>query len=220
MRSLFQFFSIGFVVILFTACEPDISFTEPQPSEKGDESKFKLKFRGQFLCLEDSSILVIAKTSIVQKWHFEIESENDSIIEIKHGIGNFKYDADVEDLVIKSNADSTHFIIDYNKKIFQLSETNILKYDKGIYFLNSKKRGNNWDVKILHFSQEGSLLLKDLELNKEDLERLKAITEVEVKKDIDGDVTEYKLQPTRKELKEILASGFFEEGEEFVRIKR
>ena len=219
MNRVLHYLSIGFVAISFMACEPDISFTEPQPAEKGEQSKFKNKFRGEFICLNDSSILQIDKNKIVQKWHFEVEAKGDSIGDIKHRIGDFKYDAEAEDLIIKSNPDSTHYIIDYNKIIFDISESNILKYDKGIYFLNIKNPRDLWNVKILHFSKEGKLLLKELELNKEDLEKLKAITEVEVKKDVDGDVTDYKLQPTQKELKEILNSGLFEEGEEFVRVK-
>lgn len=219
MNKLIYLFSIGFVAITLGGCEPEISFTEPQPAENGAKEKFKSKFRGTFLCVEDSSILHIKKTTLVQNWHFEVESEQDSIINIKNSIGDFKYDADDEDLVIKVNKDSTRYVIDYRKTIFNISTSSILKYEKGIYFLNTEKTGGNWDVKILHFDTDGSLLLRDLELSKEDLEKLKTITEVEVKKDVDGDITEYKLQPTPKELKEILKSGLFEEGERFVRIK-
>jgi len=219
MNRVSQFLGVLFLALTFLACEPEVSFTEPQPSELGESSKFKNKFRGKFLCVEDSSILRIDKTSIIQKWHFEVETERDSIIDIKKGIGSFKYDSEDEDLKITANEDSTHFVIDYKKTIFDLSNSNVLKYDKGIYFLNDKKTSSTWDVKILHFNEDGVLLLRDLDLNKEDLEKLKTITEVEVEKDVDGDITEYKLQPTRKELKEILNSGFFEAGEEFIRIR-
>ena len=219
MNRLIYFLSIGFVAIAFGGCEPEVSFTEPQPAENAAKEKFKSKFRGKFLCLEDSSVLHIDKTAMVQKWHFEVESERDSLINIKHNIGDYKYDADEEDLIIKANQDSTKYVIDYKKTIFKISPSSILKYEKGIYFLNTEKTGSTWDVKILHFDTDGSLLLKDLELSEEDLEKLKTITEVEVEKDVDGDITEYKLQPTPKELKEILKSGLFEEGERFIRIK-
>lgn len=219
MNRLNQILGVLFLALGFIACEPEVSFTESQPAELTESTRFKNKFRGKFLCVEDSSVLRIDKTSIVQNWHFELDTKNDSIIDIKNGIGRFGYDSEDKDLQITANEDSTHFVIDYKKIIFELSSSNVLKYDKGIYFLNEKKTGSTWDVKILHFSEHGVLLLKDLDLSKEDLEKLKAITVVEVDKDVDGDITEYKLQPTRKELKEILNAGLFEVGEEFIRIR-
>ena len=219
MNRCFQYISIFIVSILVVGCGPDISFTEPQPSEVQVTNKFKNKFKGMYLCLEDSSILHIEKTSIIQRWHIEVETQKDSIVDIKSGIGNFQYDSDLEDLVITSNEDSTQFVIDYAKVLFDISSNHVLKYDKGIYFLNTENKDSSWEVEIVHFNENGVLLLKELNLNTEDLEKLKSLTAVVEERDVDGDVIEYKLQPTRKELKEIMKSGLFETGEEFVKIR-
>lgn len=219
MNRLFHFLSLLLVVITIVGCEPEMSFTEPQPSGKTAKEKFKSKFRGQYLCVEDSSILNITKTKIVQNWHFVLQSEGDSITDIKQITGDFNHNAEEKELVIKVNEDSTQYVIDYTKTIFSISPSSLLKYEKGIYFLNSKKTSHTWNVKIVHFDSDGSLLVRDLSLYKEDLEKLERLTELQVEKDVDGDITAYKLQPTRKELREILKSGLFEEGERFVRIK-
>lgn len=202
--------------VLIVGCTPDLSFSSPQPEGEQDLAKFKRSFRGYYLCVSDSSVLTISKNSIVQNWYFEVEV--DSIKGNKKVVDDIKVTSENNDLVIKG-ADSSHVVVDYTKEIFSFKKDEILRYNEGIYYLNSKSGNGSWQVHVLHFDDEGLLMLTELELGENDLEAIKKITAVNEETDVDGKVIEYRIQPTEKELSQIIGSGMFEIGEKFVRIK-
>ena len=58
---------------------------------KKNAIKFKNKFRGEYLCIEDSSILVIDKDKITQNWDIETkitktQIDTTSELELKDGL--------------------------------------------------------------------------------------------------------------------------------------
>lgn len=108
----------------------------------------------------------------------------------------------------------------YEHEVFSISEGMVLKYFDNTYFLNYQENASSWEVKTMYFDSDGFLQLHDLDLSPKDLEKLKTITQVSEETDNEGEIIDYHIQPTKKELSQIMNSNLFEDSEKFVRIKR
>ncbi len=213
-------------ILLFlslTSCVQDLNFEEPQPSGDKNESKFKNKFQGVYLCLEDSSILTIERVNIVQQWHITANITKTQIdttdeIELKNGLLYTVNDAEPFHVIF--SGDTAELSYDYDKTIFELGDNQLLRYFKGMYFLNFKESENLWSVKTLTFDKEGILSINRIYGGEQEIQRIKEMTTVEEITDKQGKVVDYKVKPTKKELKEILNSDLFKEGKNFQKIKK
>ena len=211
------------VILTMASCTPELNFEEPQPTEDKDEKKIKNKFRGTYLCLADSSILTIDKYSMVQAWHIVVEMTKIQVdttegIEIRGGL---MYVEDMpEPLPIQINGDTVVVNWDYNKTIFKISDDHVLRYFKGLYFLNYKESENLWTVKTMKLDKDGILTLNKIYGGPEEIDKIKSITTIEEITDEEGKVIEYKIRPTKKELKEIMRSNIVSIGNEFQKIRR
>tara|TARA_R110002050_G_scaffold221441_1_gene357297 strand:- start:95233 stop:95895 length:663 start_codon:yes stop_codon:yes gene_type:complete len=208
-----------FISIGFAACDgTDVTFTEPQPSGVKEVLKFKRKFTGDYLSISDSSVLHISKSAITQIWDFEIEV--DSNHSIQDATNNISVNTDEGDLQIQASEDSTNYRVHYSHEVFTVSNEMVLKYVDHTYFLNFQEDTDSWDVKTVYFDTDGFLQIHDLNLSPADLEKLKSITSVSEETDTEGKVVDYHIQPTKKELSQIMNSNLFEDGEKFVRIRK
>lgn len=202
---------------------PDLSFEEPQPSGDRDENKFKRKYQGTYLCLGDSSILTIDKNKIIQEWHIvakltKAQLDTTEGIEIKDGL---LYSEDSEEpLPVEFIGDTAILTYDFDKTIFQLSDDQVLRYFKGLYFLNFREPDNLWTVKTLTLDKEGILTISRIYGGEDEIQKIKDMTTVEEITDKEGKVVDYKVRPTKKELKEIMKSDLFKEGTRFQKIKK
>lgn len=98
---------------------------------------------------------------------------------------------------------------------FLLSDSLILKYYKGYYFVNSRA-SFNWHLRVLQRKKNGDLQLMEMENipendaeRKEFLERLNA--EVPVIKTETNGSPQYVIDPTSKKLIDLIRKGFFKE---------
>lgn len=218
MRSRLLYVSLGFLILLVSCEGSTVTFTEPQPTDVNIAEKFKRKFRGEYLCVSDSSILKIEKTRITQYWHYIVDVDSNSSIErLTPGITVKGVSSDLE---IKVFDDSTKYEIDYHHDLFLNSTTEIAKYVGGVYFLNVKEGPSSWVVQTMSFNEDGYLEIVDLHLSPSDIEVLKQITEVSEDQEDDNEYIDYTVKPSRKELEQLLATDLFESGEKFVRIKK
>jgi hypothetical protein len=170
------------------------------------------------MCLSDSSILKVSKTSITQNWDFDVEIEGD--LNSEDLANKFSVNINEGDLHITSTSDSTQYHISYSYQIFNQGESEVLKYVNGVYFLNYMLGQNSWDVKTMRFDEKGYLLIHDLDLSPSDVEKLKSLTEVSEETDEEGEVIDFHIQPTKKEFNDIMNSNIFEKGNKFVRIAK
>ena len=214
-KILFFFLGLGF--ILSSCSGPEVTFTEPQPTDVDVTEKFKRKFRGEYLCLSDSSVLKVDKTRITQYWYFLVNVDSNSNIE-KPG-PKINISGDDVNFKAKISDDSTKYEVDYQHDLFLSSATELAKYVGGVYFLNFKEGPNSWSVKTMSFDKDGYLVIVDLHLSESDIEVLKEITEVSQDQSEDNEYVDYSLKPTRKELEQLMNADLFETGEKFVRMK-
>lgn len=210
------------IFFLIISCTPEINFEEPQPEGDRNELKFRNKFQGSYLSMHDSAILTVYEDKIVQKWHLVIEvpkAEFDTTegIEIRDGM---IYSKEIpEPLPFRQHGDTIVIDWDFDLTIFDISPDQVLRYYKGLYFLNYKKPDNFWNVKVVSLNRKGILQINKVYGGQQQIEGLKQITEVDDILDESGNVVAHKIHPTRRELKDILKSDAFREGSEFQKIK-
>ena len=133
MRSFKLIFMLIVLISLF-ACEPQVTFTEPQPTNTASLSKFPKRLHGNYLSLADNSMLTINDNLIQRIYDFDYK------IHINDIDSNFRLSGDTlidistqEKTIIKREGDSltNHFYgID---TLFQISNENIVKKFKGYF---------------------------------------------------------------------------------------
>jgi hypothetical protein len=185
---------------------PEVKFLEPQPINKKNLSSFPRSYQGKYLAISDSSILTISSKLIYQEWNgfakvstTEMNEELDTIyennVEIQLGdnwVMNIEIDGDSASIII--------FGID---TIFTISGNNFLRSFKGYLFLNSLQIDSTWRIKTLKLDNK-KLDFSDL-VNPNQIDSLREITKILTDLDSASNRINYhKLNPKKKELKEIL----------------
>lgn len=209
--------------LMLSSCVQDLSFEDPQPYGEKNETEFKRKFRGTYLCLGDSSLLKIDSHRIVQEWYLVYKLPRKQLDTLKGTVlkeNRLHLEGYEEPFFIEFIGDTAILTCDVKKTLFQLSENQQLKYYKGHYFLNFREPDNLWKIKTLSFDKEGILTIKRIYGGDEAIEKIKNMTAVEEIKNDEGELLNYKLRPTKKELKELMKSNLFKEGERFKKIKK
>jgi len=197
------------ILVLVWGCDsPDVRFDKPQPEEGRNLNRFPRSFTGKYINISDSSILTISKRNIIQVWNqegvvakSELELELDTVVDgdLVLNLGNdnnFQLD-------IKLEKDSARIKFYRRDVKFSISEKNLLRKDQGYLFLNFKKEVDAWEVEYLKLSN-GYLYFESL-ASSSDIDSLKKITTVvENMNDDSTIVSEYKIKPTKVELRKIL----------------
>lgn len=201
--------------IIFTsllACEPPVTFDEPQPSNTNTLSLFPRRFQGQFQSTTDNSLLKITDKMISRIYDLDI------IEHINQLDSNYRLVADTlintmtkEKTIIKRKGDSIVQHIHYIDTLFLISESNILKKFKGYCFLNFRYNKSNWQVIKLGLNK--SKLSIGHILTKEDIDKLKQISESTL------DSLPYQFKPTKRQFKKFVKMDGFSNTETFLKVK-
>lgn len=112
---------------------------------------------------------------------------------------------------IKMIGDSLYYLVNYTDTIFWLSDENVLKKDKGYYFMNIKIDENSWTVSKLKL-KKGILTIARIS-TKEELELLEEINESPI------DSTTYNISFTRKQFNKFVERDGFSKVDTFLRVK-
>lgn len=205
------YFSVALFSML-TACEPPITFNEPQPSNTSNLDKFPNSLQGEYISTINNSKLNIGEKTIIQFYEIEekisknnlidLKLTNDTLIDLKT---NKKYPT-------KQQGDSLAFTIKGLDTLCLLNDNDVLKKYKGYYFLNKKYTSGNWEVKKMELNK-GQLTISRISV-KEDIEKLKEI------KELSSDTSAlHNLSLTKKEFKKFIKNDGFSESDTYIKIK-
>jgi len=180
------------------ACEPPVTFNEPQPTDTDNLSKFPDRLQGQYLSLADNSTLLISDKLIQRIYDFDQKihlSQLDSNSRLS-GDTIINLTTNVKE-IIKRDGDSLVTHIHYIDTLFLMDYDNVVRKFKGYYFLNKRYDKESWEVKKIQLSK-GQLVVSGIS-TKQDIENLKTITE-----STQDTVAPYKFATTKKQFKEFI----------------
>lgn len=210
------------IVLLFIQCASPVVFTEPQPADTADRSRFEFHFQGHYYCLQDSSLLVIEPDLIYKEQSISFvsakpELESAGLLRIENG--ELYYGAwtlPVEVLFQNDSLLAGNLI--QRDTLFTIGTDRVLNYYQGYQILNLRIAEREWEVWLLGRDGYGNLQLLRSHLPETPAE-LEAVTPVE---DLSTEEeVRYRLSPTRSEFRRLLTDDvLFEEAATFRRIKR
>ena len=209
-----KFITTIIILTSLFACGPTVTFTEPQPTDTDNLSKFPDRLQGQYLSLADNSVLVIGDKLMQRIYDFDqkihptqLDSNSrlsgDTIINLTTNTRE----------VVKRDGDSLVSHIHYIDTYFQMDYDNVVRKFKGYYFLNIRYDKERWEVKKIELSK-GQLVVSSIS-TKQDIENLKTITE-----STQDTIASYKFATTKKQFKEFIKKDGFSDSETFVRQKK
>lgn len=166
---------IVLTAFIFQGCEPAATFDKPQPDNFKSLTSFPLPLQGNYLSIDQASIVTITDNVITRHYDFDYTEHKDSmgslykitrdtIIQLSDGMK--------EKILIKGGIIIRHE--NWIDTLFSLSTDNILKKFKGYYFLNSRYRDNTWEVKKLSL-KKGVLTVANIS-DTADIKKLREIT--------------------------------------------
>lgn len=196
------------------ACEPPVTFSEPQPTDTDNLSKFPKALQGLYLSLADNSTLSIGDKVIQRTYDYDYKIHPNQLDSTSRLSGDTIIDLKTnEKTLIKREGDSLITHINYLDTLFQLDYDNVVRKFKGYYFLNTRYDKASWEVKKIQLSN-GQLTFSSIS-SKLDIDNLKEITETP-----NDTIPPYKFTATKKQLKKFIRNDGFSDSETFVKRKK
>lgn len=196
------------ITILSGSCDQHARFEVPQPEGVKDITSIPSKLQGRYFAAEDSSWLQITERTITRLKNENgvvAKSDLDSAMVVE---GNHFTDlrAGISG-TLKDEGDSVLLSFTHSDTLLSLSNDQILRRFKGHYFLNRKAFAGGWTVHVLEPIHKNSIQLQEL-TTPEDIQKLEELSGGTEIRDEAGEVSEYRLRPTRKQLKQLMKYNF------------
>jgi hypothetical protein len=207
---------ISTIIILTSliACEPSVTFTEPQPADTDNLSNFPRQLKGIYLSLSDSSTLSINEKLIQRTYDFDYKIHPNQLDSTARLSGDTLINIETKEReLIKRDGDSLKIHIHNVDTLFQMDYDNVVRKYKGYYFLNKRYDKTSWSVEKLNLSK-GQLIISSIS-TKEDIENLNKITET-----VQDTVTNYNFTATKQQFKKFVKNDGFSDSEIFIRLKK
>lgn len=207
---------LHFIIICISAlvvsCGPTVTFTEPQPADTRNLSKFPKRIQGQYISTTDSSVLTI-ELNLVRRTHdYDFKFHFSQLDSNAHLKGDTLINLETnERQVIRRVGDSLVIHFHHEDTLFEMSEFNVLRKYKGYYFLNSQNGHNNWTVKKMQSFKNHMIISKIA--SKEDIDQLKELSG----NDQDSSTTNFTVP--KRQFKKFVKQGGFRDNEELIKIK-
>lgn len=196
------------------ACEPPVTFNEPQPTNTENLSKFPKRLHGQYFSLADNSTLSISDKLIQRTYDYDYKVHPNQLDSNSRLLDDTIIDLTTnEKTVVKRDGDSLITHIHYIDTLFQIDYDNVVRKFKGYYFLNTRYDKSSWEVKKIQLVK-GQLLISSIS-TKEDIENLKEITETAT-----DTIPPYRFTATKKQFKKFIKNDGFSDNETFFRQKK
>lgn len=199
------------IVLGFLACEPPVTFTEPQPANTDNLQRFPHRLQGEYLSLADSSTLSIGDKLIRRSYDFQdtlaldkLDStyrlEGDTLIDLATG----------QRAMVSHLGDSLVVRAHFMDTLFAMNYDNVVRKMKGYYFLNTRHGHDGWEVEKLRLAK-GRFTVGKIS-TKQDLDTLKAITESPV-----DTIPPYRITATKRQFRKFVKADGFSDNETFIR---
>lgn len=205
---------ISIIIILtsLVACQPPVTFTEPQPVDTDNLSNFPRRLKGDYLSLSDSSILSINDKLIQRTYDFDYKIHPNQLDSIARLSGDTLINTETnERKLIKRDGDSLKIHIHSVDTLFQMDYDHVVRKYKGYYFLNTRYEKASWAVEKMNLLK-GQLVISSISTEKE-IENLKEITGT-----VQDTLTNYNFIVTKKQFKKLVKNDGFSESETFVKL--
>ena len=203
-----------FILTGLFACEPPVTFNEPQPVDTGNLSMFSHRLQGQYVSLADNSILLIGDKIIQRIYDYDYAIHPNQLDSNSRLVGDTIMNLRTKDrTLIKRNGDSLITHIHYIDTLFHMNYDNVVRKLKGYYFLNTRYGKESWEVKKIQLSK-GQLVMSGI-VKKPDLETLKEITET-----THDTLHSYKFTMTKKQFTKFIKKDSFNDKETFIRLNK
>jgi len=205
------YLSLALAAILLFACQPPVTFTEPQPKDVDALTGFPKRIQGKYLSAEDSSFLQITENSMIRMFDFNQKLHLSQLDSTQQIIGDTLFDLKTNiGQLIQIEGDSIVMHVNEIDTLFNINAQNVLKKFKGYYFVNILTPPDSWQVKKLEFSR-GKFILSSIS-PEEDLAQLKELSEST------QDTAPYVFSLSRKQFKKFVREEGFRDSEEFLKI--
>ena len=193
--------------LLAATCEPKVKFENPQPNGRKDLKAIPANYRGTYFEISDSVSLTINETLIIEEelriallTKQQLWEEIDTVFEVDTIVNvtkNTTVEFDFYDDSVKLTTQSIDTLFDLNL------HSHLREY-KGFLFLNNPLENNLWKVKIVKIKGD-SLMMKSL-VTESEIDTLRPLTQITTITDsIENKTEEYRMDPTKSEMKKILA---------------
>ncbi len=201
------------ILISLIACEPPVTFDEPQPTGTDNLAKFPNRIQGQYISLHDHSTLSISDKLIQRIYDYDYAVHSNQLDSNSKLAGDTIIDLITnERTLIRRAGDSLVNHMHYIDTLFQMNSDNVVRKFKGYYFLNTRYEKESWEIKKIKLSK-GHLVISSISI-KLDLENLKQITENQ-----QDTVAPYNFSTTKRQFKEFIRNDGFRDNETFIRLK-
>ena len=204
-----------FIILTFlAACEPQVTFDEPQPVDTENLKKFPSTMQGEYVSLGDNSILLIQDQTIQRIYDIDFKGLIDSLDNNFKISGDTIFDLETDEKYhIKRVGDTIIYNVYYVDTLFQINQDNIVRKLNGYYFINQSYNQDSWEVKKIQLSK-GQLIISRVSAKLE-IENLKNLTEAPQDTE-----PPYKISATKKQFKKFVRDEGFKDSEVFVRRKK
>lgn len=145
----------------------------------------------------------------------QIDTTDDIVL--KNGL--LYKDGNPDPIPVEFIGDSGTINWEHKDTIITISNDQIIRYFKGMYFLNFKTSGDLWNVTTMSLDKNAILKLRKITGGDEEIEQIKNATTLTEIVDDEGVLIDYKIRPTKKELKEMLKLDIFKVEESFQKIR-
>jgi len=195
------------------SCEPKVTFKEPQPTNTENLSGLPKKLKGEYLSVEDSSILIIDNKLIQRIYDFDYKIHPNELDSTQQIVGDTVIDFENNKKTpIRRDGDSLVIHVHSIDTLFQMGYDNVVRKFKGYFFLNIRWGKESWEVKKMEL-KKGQLVVSRIS-TKEEIESLKEKTETQ-----QDTVPPYEFTITKKQFKEFVKNDGFRNSEIFVKRK-
>ncbi len=212
MKRLAILFTLVILAGLF-ACQPPVTFNEPQPTDTDNLPKFPKRLQGQYLNVDDSSSLFVGDKVIRRVYDYTFKVHPNQLDSTSKLVGDSIVDLETHDRFrVKLVGDSLVGHRQLVDTLFRMSYDNVVRKLKGYYFLNTRTDNASWVVQTLQL-RKGLLVVGSIS-TKEDIDKLKALTEVP-----QDTLMAYKVTITKKQLKKFVKNDGFAKRERYVKVR-
>jgi hypothetical protein len=197
--------SIIFIILLINlfACEPPVTFDEPQPINTDNLSTFPKRLKGQYLSIDGKSTLIIDDKLIRRIYDYDYRFHRNDIDTFSRISGDTIIDTDTnEKTLVKFDGDTIINHIHYTDTTFTLNYDNVVRKLKGYYFLNIRYDQESWIVEKLKLYR-GRLTISGIS-TKAEIDNLIAITESS-----QDTISPFKFKATKKQFKKFVNNDGF-----------